>query len=116
MRNIEISAPERESISVDLVGKRYVMRPPKAALSIAIARRAKEVAALTTGDGTGEDVLENVTKMLDVFDDWLERAFAKKDVKAIRARMEDPEDDLDFPQLITLIEKVVEYTTGNPTS
>lgn len=104
---LQIDAPARVKIDVNLVGKHYVLTPPKAALSLKIARQSALASKTADEDALG---------VIDVIDDWLATAFQKKDVADIQKRLLDPEDDLDYPQILELVKKVVEVTTGNPTS
>lgn len=101
--NISITADPREKITVSLVGVEYEIFPPKAALGLKLAVRAKQ---------HGDDpvtTLESVTE-------WVQKAFGKPGARDIEKRIEDEADDLDITHVMQLMNKVVELTTGNPTS
>jgi hypothetical protein len=102
---IEVAATPREKITVRLVGHEYVMTMPKGALTLKIAARAREA-----------EEKADPTVMVALFDDWLDAGFGKKQGKALRARMDDPDDALDIPHIMELIQKVAEVGTPNPTS
>jgi hypothetical protein len=97
-----IEAAERKSIPVDLVGVQYSLIPPKAAFSLRIAQRA-------------QDADKDVTVLLGVLMTWMTAAFGDKQATKIMARLDDPDDLLDFGHLLTLLQKVVELGV-NPTS
>lgn len=103
-KTIEITAEPVPKMSVKLVGVDYMISPPKSSLAIKLAVQAKTV---------GKDDPE---KILDVLDEWLVKAFGKAGLKKVKARLDDPEDLLDTPHLMQLMEAVVEATTGDPTS
>jgi hypothetical protein len=97
-----IEAAERKHIPVDLVGVHYDLIPPKAAFSLRIAQRAQEAD-------------KDVTILMEVLTSWMVAAFGDKQAAKIMARLDDPDDQLDFPHLLTLLQKVVELGV-NPTS
>jgi hypothetical protein len=103
--DVAIGAGERpKSISVDLIGKRYEIVPPKAGIALRIAKLA-----------TDKDPAVQM-KVLALVDVWLARAFGDE-APALEHRLyEDPDDELDFLHIVQLIQKVVEFQTGNPTS
>lgn len=103
---LHITSDPREKIKVDLVGVRYDVWPPKTALAIRLAKRALAL----QGD------VEQASELFDVLDTWIDMAFGKPIAKKVRARMEDGEDDLDFPHIMKLMEALIERSTGNPTS
>jgi hypothetical protein len=107
MADIEIEST-RKPITVNLVGVQYTLTPPKAAIAIEMAEAAK---GMTT---TGDDA--NVDETLKVLYDWLGMAMTAKDVEAVKKRLKSKTDDLDIPHLTTLLEKVMEYVVGNPTT
>lgn len=100
---INITADPREPVPVTLVGMEYSIKPPKAALALKLAVRAK---AAENDPGS----------MMEAVDQWIAIAFGKVGSKKIQARLESDEDDLDFPHIMQLMEALVEQTTGNPTS
>ena len=100
---IEIKADPRTPIKVSLVGVDYELNPPKSALAIKLAVQAK-----TAGD--------DPTLVLQAIDEWVDKAFGKKNATAVRKRLDDENDDLDTPHLMQLMEAVIEASSGNPTS
>ncbi|UDL16226.1 hypothetical protein SEA_KOZIE_30 [Microbacterium phage Kozie] len=105
MKSITIDAEPREQITVHLVGKPYLLTPPKGALGLQLAERAQ--AANATGD---------VKAIWGEVMDWVTKAVGSKQAADIQARLDDPEDDLDVIHVVTVMEKVVEAVTSNPSS
>lgn len=102
--DIEILADPRAKISVNLVGVRYEVEPPKTALAIQLARQAS----------TAQD---DPAGLFTLIDTWMDSAFGKPMAKKVRARMQDPTDALDFPHVMRLMEALVQRAAnGNPTS
>lgn len=105
---LEIEAAPRKSIPVRLVGVMYEVTPPKAGMALRIASKAKGI------DTSNPDDFDAAMELID---EWMVKAFGKKNAKAIRERMEDDDDALDFPHLTTLMEKLITMAaSGNPTS
>lgn len=100
---INIVADPREPITVNLVGTEYVVKPPKAALAMKLAVTAKSAE-------------EDPSAMMAAVNQWISIAFGKVGAKAIQKRLEDMDDDLDFPHIMQLMEAMIERATGNPTS
>ena len=98
---LTITAVERPTLTVDLVGKRYSVVPPKGAFALSLVRKVKD----------GDDP----TKQVDSLMAYVKMAFTKKDAKDIEARLNDSDDLLDIVHLITLLEALVKRVTGNPT-
>ena len=104
-KRIVIEAEPRESITIDLVGVEYVVEPPKGAYGLKLARQAKEL------DGTSD-----VDAQWGIVEGWVQKAFGPKQSKKVLARIMDDDDDLDIVHIMSLIGKIAEYTTANPTS
>jgi len=100
-RSITIEAQPREKIDVDLVGKHYVIDPPKAAATMELAEKA------SAAKGDTDTLLRMLTE-------WMERTFGPKQYAKIRARMYDPDDLLDLGHIMTLMGEVAKVQTGNP--
>jgi hypothetical protein len=100
---ISISAPPRDSVSVDLVGTEYLVKPPKSTIAIAFAERVK-----TAGDDPGALMRE--------VEGYIVIAFGKAQATKVMKRLQDDGDDLDIPQIIELIQKLAEVATPNPSS
>lgn len=113
MADITISAEPRKTFVVDLVGKTYTIRAPKGSAAIALASRANFTSK--RGKGGGGDAAE-IEGMLAMLRDWSRAAFGVKVAEEVLARLDDPEDDLDFQHLSDLMAKVSEASTGNPTT
>lgn len=101
--DITIEADPVSTLSVNLVGKTYEIKPPKAALAMRLAVESKLYQ-------------DDPAKMADILDLWIKKAFGTKAEK-IKARFEDEDDDLDITHIMVLMERVIEKQTGgNPTS
>lgn len=103
MVEINITAEPRTILDVELVGVRYKVNPPKSALALKLAVRAKSA---------GEDP----TLMMEAIDEWIGKAFGAEEAIKVHERLEDEKDLLDFQHIMALMEAVIETTTGNPTS
>lgn len=60
---------------------------------------------------------ENTDKLLYELESFVGTIFGRgsEQTRAIMARMEDPEDGLDLPHVMDLVQKLIERTTKNPT-
>lgn len=101
-KRIEIEAEPREKITLSLVGKEYVLPPVKGALMLKIGRQAKLAEA-------------NEEKQLGMIDDMILTVFGKKQANAIQKRLEDPEDALDIPHIMKVVEKLSEIVSEDQT-
>lgn len=101
-RRISIVAAAREQITVDLVGHEYLVTPPKAMLGLAIAE---------TGKNAGEDP----AAMVEAMKNWIIAAFGKKNGPKVIARLSDPGDELDLPEVMDLMQKLTTEATPDPT-
>ena len=99
---ILIAADKREVIPVELVGERYSILPPKTSLTLKMAVRAKEA---------GSDP----ALMYEALQEWIDKAFGKK-AKEVHKRLHDSEDLLDIEHITELMKRIIEVTSGNPTS
>lgn len=100
---IIIEADSREPFPVSLVGHEYLVTPPKSTIALALAARAKEA---------GEDG----GKIREELDGWVRLAFGTKQARSVIERLDDPEDDLDLPHIMQLMQKLSEAATSDPTS
>lgn len=98
-----ITGEKRDVIDIDLVGKKYKIKKPKTAVSLIAARSMGKA---------GNDAV----KIIDATERWLKSVFGVKVTEEIMARLEDPEDDVDFPQIVEMQTKIIEEMTGNPTT
>lgn len=102
-KRIVIDAGDTTDIPVNLVGVEYLVNPPKATVAIALAQRI-------------EESRENPGALLDELHGWVRAAFGKKQAKAIIERLGDPDDRLDIPHIVQLMQKITEAATGDPTT
>lgn len=100
---INIVAVDSAPIDVNLVGKPYKFKKPKAALALRIGRIAQ-------AENTDIDAMTNSIR------DWIAAASSKRQADAIMKRMDDPEDALDFDHLMELIRAVTEEGSARPTT
>lgn len=105
MKSITIDAQPREQITVHLVGKPYLLTPPKGALGLTLAKRA--TAAQASGD---------MDMIWGEIMGWVTMAVGETQATAIQKRLDDNEDDLDIVHIIDLMEKVIEAVTELPSS
>ena len=101
-KRIEIETTKREKITIALGGKEYVIMPPKAYQTLLVASRTQEA---------------NEMEAIQVILDWIEETFTASQSKDILARLNNPKDDLDFPDITQLFKKVLEASVpGNLSS
>lgn len=100
--DIKIEAEPVKELRLSLVGQSYTVRPPKGSLAIVLAKKMSKN--------------KDVDGMMNAIQDWLKLAMPKQDVKKVMDRLEDPEDALDIGHITSLIEKLTERVTGNPTT
>ncbi|QGZ16721.1 hypothetical protein PBI_DEWDROP_74 [Microbacterium phage Dewdrop] len=121
---IEIEADEPELIPVKLVGVQYMLNPPKASLTMNMADSftGKEMAKPGPNASKAEleaarkEARKTAKKTRDALRVWTIQAFGKETAAAIDKRLLDPEDRLDIPHLMDLMNKVAEAGSGNPTT
>lgn len=102
-RRIVIDADPREPIPAQLVGREYLVTPPKSTLAMALATRVREA---------GDDV----QKMRDELNAWIAKAFGPRQSEEVIARLDDADDDLDLPHIYRLMRALTESVTGDPTT
>ena len=101
--DIQISIDPPKPITVDLGGTRYTVRPIKGALGIALGQRRQSV----EGDaGKLRETIEHIVQMV----------FGNSEAPEVLARLDDPEDALDFTHIMELMNALVERSTGSPTT
>lgn len=103
--DIQIEAKPRKTFAVELVGKEYTLTAPKSAFALRMAVKSKQ--AQTASDPS---------LLIEAVDEWLEAALGPEQSQEVHDRIDDPNDDLDLEHINTLMEKVMEQTTGVPTS
>lgn len=102
-RRITINAQPVEPITLELVGKEYLVKPPKGALGIKIAQQA------TAAD-------EDPAKLWEIVEGYIEIAFGKKQAQKVKDRLFDNEDLLDVVHIMELIQQLTESVTDVPSS
>lgn len=100
-RSITIEAQPREQIDVNLVGKHYLIDPPKAASTMQLAERAQEAKGDTDA-------------LLSMLKEWIVKTFGAKQGPKILTRLYDDEDLLDLGHIMRLMTDVAAVQTGNP--
>lgn len=101
MATITIPGKARKSITVELVGTEYKVRPPKTAVAIFLSQALKDA---------GEDA----EKLIDGLSKWCRVLFGKETGAEVTTRLKNPADDLDIPDLTELISAVMEEAGENP--
>lgn len=101
MATITIPGKARKSITVELVGTEYKVRPPKTAVAIFLSQALKDA---------GEDA----EKLIDGLSKWCRVLFGKETGAEVITRLKNPADDLDIPDLTELISAVMEEAGENP--
>lgn len=101
MATITIPGKTRKSITAELVGTEYKVRPPKAAVAIFLSQALKDA---------GEDA----EKLIDGLSKWCHVLFGKETGAEVVKRLKSPADDLDIPDLTDLISAVMEEAGQNP--
>ena len=101
MATITIPGKTRKSITVELVGTEYKVRPPKASVAIFLSQALKD-----SGDDA-EKLIEGLSK-------WCHVLFGKETGAEVVKRLKSPADDLDIPDLTDLLSAVMEDAGENP--
>jgi len=101
MADIVINASPSKTLSVELVGIEYQVRPPKMAVLAVVAKAAGN-------KGDGQSTIGHIENLIKIM--------FKKSAAEVLARLDDPEDELDYQDIMNTAEAVIEANTGNPTS
>jgi hypothetical protein len=99
--SLAVVATPQDAISVELVGKKYMLKPPKSALALKVGVKAKQAS-------------EDPSQMLEALDEWLTAAVGAKNVAAIHKRLDDPNDLLDYQHITQLMNLVLERSSKVP--
>ena len=102
MADIVINASPSKTLSVELVGIEYMVKPPKMAVLAVVAS-----AASAKGSG-GQQTIKHIENLIKIM--------FKNSAEKVLARLADPDDELDYQDIMNTAEKVIEANTGNPTS
>lgn len=103
--SIVINASPSKPVAVTLVGVDYKVKPPKMAVLAAVAKVASQQKGKDADSSAVITHIENIVKLM----------FNRQAAGVLR-RLADPEDDLDYQQIMDTAEAVIEAQTGNPTS
>jgi hypothetical protein len=123
---IEIEADEDDGqpIPVKLVGKQYLVNPPKSALAMNLAEGFSAAAGKEPPKGAPAAQVEafrekqrkQSSKSIKALKVWIRQAFGPEGADEINARLLDPDDKLDYKHLMNLMSALSEATTGDPTT
>lgn len=102
MATITIPGKSRKSLTVDLVGTEYKVRPPKTSVAIFLSQ------ALKNADEDPEKIIDGLSK-------WCYVLFGKETGAEVVKRLKNPADNLDITDLTDLITAVMEDAGENPT-
>lgn len=101
MATITIPGKPRKSITVDLVGTEYKVRPPKSSVAIFLSKALK-------------DADEDYEKILDGMSKWCHVLFGKETGAEVVKRLKNPSDNLDISDMTDLISAVMKEAGDNP--
>lgn len=101
-QRIVISARPAVNVTVDLIGTEYVIPAPKTTVGLIIAERMQAAN-------------DDPKILMAELKDWIEGTFGEKHVEEIWARLFDPKDPLDIPDVADLIRQLSELG-ANPTT
>lgn len=99
--SLKIATKPRATYDVEIDGESYKVRAPKVYLTMQLARTAKQAE-------------EDPGLLLDAINEWVEEAFDDR-ADEIKARLSDRKDDLDTNDIMTLMQKLVEASSEDPT-
>lgn len=103
MADIVIPGKPRKSLTIDLVGRTYKARPPKASVAVVLAKRIQ---------AAGDDI----ESLMEALGHWTRTVFGAKTGDEILARVQDDDDDLDVFDLASLMKALIAEWSGNPTT
>ena len=99
----------RELTSTEILGEDYMVRPIKGYTGIMLAAKFQDYGNRDAADEfDAKEFLGSIDTMIDTI-------FPKSDAKRIRARLLDPEDELDMEQIMETFTQLAEKASGNPT-
>lgn len=97
----------RELIPAEIGGENYMVRPIKGYAGILLASKFQ-------GETKPEDF--DAAEFIENTDLLIKTIFTKSDAAKIRERLIDPDDDLDITEIMEQFGKLVEQSSGNPTT
>lgn len=116
-KRIVIEAPEREENTVQLVGREYLVVSPKSSIAMKLSqqfnRPQDDISKLPEEEQTRIKA-ERSAEQLEGLHSFVLASFGKKQGKDVLARLEDPDDALDYPQITELIGALFETETTDP--
>lgn len=101
--DIVINVEPPKPISVSLGGTKYKVRPIKGSLGMSLGQQMQ-----STGSDVGK-LQKSMSRLVLMI-------FGPSDAKKVEARLNDPEDALDYPHILELMNALIEKSTGNPTT
>lgn len=101
-QRISISARPAVNVTVDLLGTEYVIPAPKTTIGLIMAERMQAAK-------------DDPSQLMVELKDWVESTFGKKQGDKVWARLFDPKDPLDIPDVADLITQLTEVG-ANPTT
>lgn len=102
-KRITIAPRTVDQITVDLAGKEYIIDTPKASIGLMMAE------SMQSAGSDSQKVVEQLKT-------WVTTTFGTKQGTKVWARLADPEDPIDIPQIVELIQQITEVATPNPTT
>lgn len=99
----------RELVPAEVGGQKYMVRPPKGYIALKLGAAFAKLEKQKQGNYDLAGQVEMIETIID-------HLFVKSDAKKIRARLLDPTDDLDAPDLINAYVAVQAEVTKNPTT
>ena len=101
-KRIVIEARPAVNVTVDLIGTEYVIPAPKTTVGLIVAERMQAAN-------------DDPKILMAELKDWIESTFGEKHTEKIWARLFDPKDPLDIPDIANLIQQLTEVGV-NPTT
>lgn len=104
-----VPASTRELVPAEVGGQKYLVRPPKGYIALRLGAAFSKLEKQKEGN-------YNLAEQVEMIESIIDHLFVKSDAKKIRARLLDPMDDLDTPDLINAYVAVQADVTKNPTT
>lgn len=103
MVNLNIVAKPQKWFPVELVGVPYEAKAPKKALALMLMMKVRNAE-------------NDPTQMVEIIDQLVNRMFGAEVAPAVKARLEDEDDDLDIDHLMKLMEALISAVAEDPTT
>lgn len=98
-KRLVIEAQPATTVTVDLVGKEYVIDAPKTTSGLIVAERMQEAK-------------DDPQLLMVELRNWVDATFGEKQGAKVWARLFDPKDQLDIPHISELIQQLTEAGTN----